>query len=70
MRFVTASFVCAAILVLSFFLNPILQSKGVPMGGLMMIAISALLAAAWMVITKGIKPKPGQRGTAQARNGD
>lgn len=71
MRIVIAFIVCAAILALSFFLNPILQAKGVPMGGLAMIVISAILAVTWTAITKGFsrKQKASQDNASQTRDG-
>ena len=58
MRFVIASIVCAAELVIAFFLTLFMRSKDLPTGGLTMIVFSAVLAWTWIAITRYMKPKP------------
>ena len=58
MRFVIASIICAAELVIAFFLTLFMRAKDFPTGGLTMIVFSAILAWSWIAITKNLKPKP------------
>lgn len=63
MRYLIATAASVAILAATFFAHPWLRAHGWPSGGLLMIAVAALLAWVWLAITR--RPAPRASGKEQ-----